>query len=121
MELIHEELTAVADIKNVLKELVSSSDGHAMEVMLTTFQEVVENAYKDMNVKILQSIWKAGTNKLQVKLSSGKNIVDFELDLGSPVDDSKIQALIDECEPWRRTNPELVESEQKLKEWTNTR
>lgn len=115
--LSEKEINAVGDIKNILKDVILSNHGNTLEKTVEIFKEVVNQSYSDMNLQIVDI--RILDEKLQTFIVLNKMKFDFELDLNIPKDDQRFQKLIDECEPWRKTSPYLVESDRKLKEWAN--
>lgn len=119
MELTKEQEYAVSDIKNILRGIIISNSGDDIDNILRIFKEIVNETYSDLQIKINKA--ELVGEKISVNIEIDKLIWDFDLYLNDGSDfETGIDALIMLCEPWRKTNPKLVESERKIKEWANS-
>jgi hypothetical protein len=113
-----EDINIVVEIKNVLKEVIFSNHGNYIETTLSIFREVINREYNDRGA-IIKNIQLTNDDKIQVALEINNSVVEFEADINISLHDGELEKLLEYCEPWRKTHPDLVESERKLKEWAN--
>lgn len=116
--LSEEQINAVGNIKNILKEIILLNHGNTVETIIEIFKDVINREHADLNIEIIDI--QVLEETIQTVITVDKAKFNFELNLDIPKDDGRFQKLVDECEPWRKTSPDLVEAENKLKEWANS-
>ena len=121
IDLTDKEIQSINEVKAILKDVLYANNGTSIDELINIFREVVTDCYRDCDLEI-GDISLTNVNTINVIIFIKHKKIEFKISLRNDeesVHEQAVRALVEKCEPWRLTNPELVESERKIKEWAN--